>query len=139
MGGRGGSGYGGSTRRKTSKAGSSDGAFPSNRETVVETIYRESRGWSPSYYTDEVLEAKTDGNGNLTFSYARGGKFEKVSKTNRTNNVTFNILAGAKNGETFNIDWSKVNSISGQTYSLRSKAKQEGLKWDSSSKSWKRP
>ena len=36
------------------------------------------------------------------------------------------------------IDWSKVNSISGQTYNLRDAAKSAGLKWDSAEKKWKR-
>lgn len=137
MGGRGGNGRG-----KIS-AGSPDGVFESNKTTTIETTFRDRRGkglYSSGFsYDDEVLEATTDGKGNVKFSYARGGTYEKVAKTNVKGKATFELKAGAVNGETFNINWSKVNSISGQTYSLRSKAKQEGLKWDSSSKSWKRP
>lgn len=130
MGGRGGSGG--------SYGGSADGVFSSKKTTKVETIYRETRGYSRSYYKDEVLEATTDGKGNVTFSYASGGTYEKTGKTNRTNYVTFELQAGAVNGETFNINWNRVNSISGQTYSLRSAAKAAGLKWDGKSKTWKR-
>ena len=105
---------------------------------TIETVYREARGWQKSYYKDEVLEATTDGKGNVTFSYAKADSYEKTAKTNRTNYVTYTLKAGAVNGETFNIDWSKVNSISGQTYNLRDAAKSAGLKWDSAEKKWKR-
>lgn len=118
--------------------GSADGVIMSGATRTIETVYREQRGFSQSYYKDEVLEATTDGNGNVTFSYAKADSYTKTAKTNRTNYVTYTLNAGAVNGETFNIDWSKVNSISGQTYNLRSAAKNAGLSWDSSEKKWKR-
>ena len=118
--------------------GSADGVIMSGATRKIETVYREARGYQSSYYKDEVLEATTDGNGNVTFSYAKADSYEKTAKTNRTNYVTYTLKAGAVNGETFNIDWSKVNSISGQTYSLRSAAKSAGLSWDSTEKKWKR-
>ena len=118
--------------------GSADGVIMSGATRTIETVYREARGWQKSYYKDEVLEANTDGKGNVTFSYAKADSYEKTAKTNRTNYVTYTLNAGAVNGETFNIDWSKVNSISGQTYSLRSAAKSAGLSWDSKEKKWKR-
>ena len=118
--------------------GSADGTIISNETRTIETVYREARSYGGSYYKDEVLEATTDGKGNLTFTYAKADSFEKTAKTNRTNYVTYNIKAGAVNGETFNIDWSKVNSISGQTYSLKGEAKEAGLSWDSAEKKWKR-
>ena len=118
--------------------GSSDGVIMSGATRTIETVYREARGWQKSYYKDEVLEAITDGKGNVTFSYAKADSFEKTAKTNRTNYVTYTLKAGSVNGETFNIDWSKVNSISGQTYNLRDAAKSAGLKWDSTEKKWKR-
>lgn len=130
MGGRGG--------RGGSYGGSSDGVFASNKTTKIETTFIEGRGWTKGRYKDEILEAKTDGKGNVTFGYASGGSFSKTAKTNKTNYVEYNLKAGAVNGETFNINWSKVNSISGQTYSLRSAAKAAGLKWDGATKTWKR-
>lgn len=93
---------------------------------------------SRGYFKDEILEATTDGSGNLTFSYARGGTYEKNAKTNRTNYVTFDLTAGAVNGQTFNINWDKVQSISGQTYALRQAARAAGLSWDGSTKRWVR-
>ena len=118
--------------------GSADGVIMSGATRTIETVYREARGWQKSYYKDEVLEANTDGKGNVTFSYAKADSYEKTAKTNRTNYVTYTLKAGAVNGETFNIDWSKVNSISGQTYNLRDAEKSAGLKWDSAEKKWKR-
>lgn len=131
MGGRGsGSGRGGGF--------SKDGALTMNNPKTIETRYFERRGWSPLRFDDEVLEATTDGKGNLTFTYASGGTFEKTAKTNRTNYVTYKIDAGAVNGNTFNVNWDKVNSISGQTYNLRQAAKEHGLSWDSAKKMWRR-
>ena len=131
MGGRGGS-------SGTRGGGSADGVIMSGAARKIETVYREQRGFSKSYFKDEVLEATTDGKGNVTFSYAKADSFEKTAKTNRTNYVTYTLKAGAVNGETFNIDWGKVNSISGQTYNLRTAAKNAGLSWDSAEKKWKR-
>lgn len=130
MGGRG--GLGGRS------SGSKDGVFSTSKLTEIKTIYRESRGFSSSYYKDEVLEATTDGKGNVTFDYAKGGSYDKTAKTNRTNYVTFQLKAGAVNGETFNINWDKVKSISGKTYNLKNVAKAAGLKWDGDTKKWVR-
>lgn len=117
---------------------SKDGALTLNNPKTVETRYFEARGWSSSRFDDEVLEAATDGKGNITFTYASGGTFEKTAKTNRTNYVTYKIAAGAVNGTTFNVNWDKVNSISGQTFNLRKAAKEHGLSWDSAKKIWRR-
>ena len=132
---------------KTSKADreiqrQSGGVFTSAAPTRIETIYRDrsrQRGsFARNSYDDEVLEAKADANGNVTFSYAKGGDFQRTAKTNVRVNVSYDLVAGAVNGKTFNIDWSKVNSVSGQTYSVRDQAKAAGLKWDGKGKKWVR-
>lgn len=106
---------------------------------TIESIYREGRGmYYASYYKDEILEAKTDGNGNLTFYYATPLSREKTAKTNRTQYLTYEIAHGAENGKTFGINWDNVNSIRGQTYRLREAAKEAGLKWDPAQKIWRR-
>lgn len=125
-------------RRGGGRGVSKDGALTLNNPKTVVTTFFEARGWSGSRYSDEILEATTDGNGNLTFNYATGGTFEKTAKTNRRNNVTYQIAAGAVNGSTFNVNWDKVKSISGQTYKLRQAAKEHGLSWDSEKKIWRR-
>lgn len=104
----------------------------------VEARYIEGRGWQQGRYDTEVLEATTDGKGNLTFEYAQPDTKEKTAKTNKTNYLTYNVQAGAVDGKSFGINWDKVQSISGQTYSMRAEAKAHGLTWDGATKSWKR-
>lgn len=128
MGGRGGS----------SGFSSSDGVIQNAKPRTIETVYREANGRSAGYFKDEVLEAKTGGKGNVTFSYAKADSYNKTAKTNRTNYVSYTLKAGAVNGETFGINWNNVKSISGQTYGLRKAAKENGLKFDGKTKSWKR-
>nr|DAG24023.1 MAG TPA: protein of unknown function DUF1858 [Caudoviricetes sp.] len=36
------------------------------------------------------------------------------------------------------MNWDKVKSISGKTFSLRQAAKEHGLSWDSKKKMWRR-
>ena len=90
-------------------------------------------------YKPEVLEAVTDGKGNLTFTHAYPINSVKPSaKTNKTAEAIFEITHGAIDGDTVGIDWSKVNSISGRTFSLRQEAKANGLKWEPKRKVWRR-
>lgn len=132
MGGRGGS-------SGSAKGGSADGTIISKAVRKIETTYRQTpTGFARGHYKDEILEAVTDGKGNLTFSYAKADSFDKPHKTNKTSYATFNLKAGAVNGETFNINWNKVNSVSGQTFSIKQEAKKAGLSWDGKEKKWKR-
>lgn len=118
---------------------SADGALQRVKPRIMEGIYRETGGpFGTGYYKEEILEAKTDGKGNLTFNYATPTKREKLAKTNRTQYLTYEVAHGAVDGRTFGIDWSKVQSINGQTYNLRAEAKENGLKWDSKNKRWAR-
>lgn len=80
-----------------------------------------------------------DNNGNIEFSYAKGDHVPPSAKTNKTHTVTYELAAGAVNGKTFGIDWSKVNSVSGKTYPISDDAKAAGLKWDAKTKKWVRP
>lgn len=124
-------------RGSSSGIGSKDGVFATKKPTTIQTTYTETpRGLKAGYFHDEVLEAKTDGFGNVTFSFAKNGEFSKTAKTNKKNTVTYELVAGAVNGKTFNINWSKVNSISGQTFSIKSEAKKAGLAWDGKTKKW---
>lgn len=136
MGGRGSGGA--SVAGGIARGGSKDGTILGGKPREIESYYREARGLSQSYHKDEILEARTDGNGNLTFSYAKADSYEKTAKTNRTVNTKYTLQAGAINGETFGINWDKVQSISGQTYNLRKAAKDAGLKWDGDRKMWRR-
>lgn len=133
MGGRGGSG---------AKYGSPDGVFESKKPTVIETTYKRPRTggylFDKGFYKEEILEAVTDGKGNVTFRYAKNGEFEDGPKTNLKQKVKFTLLAGAVDGKPFNINWDKVNSISGQTYQFKDYAKKAGMKWNPDKKRWER-
>ena len=124
MGGRGGSGGG--------------GAIVAGKPQTITTTYYSSRSMGGSRFKNEVLEATADKKGNVTFSHATPTFSGPSAKTNKTQDVTYKVKAGAVDGKTFGINWSKVNSISGQTYSLRDAAKAAGLKWDGSTKTWRR-
>ena len=118
--------------------GSKDGSIIGGAKKTVEVRYIEGRGWNRGRYDTEVLEATTDGKGNLTFDYAQPDSREKTAKTNKTNYLTYNVQAGAVDGKSFGINWDKVQSVSGQTYNLRAEAKAHGLSWDGATKSWRR-
>lgn len=113
-------------------------AIIGTKETVIKTTYYSIGSIGGSRFKNQVLEAKADKNGNVTFSYASGKFSGPSAKTNKTQDVTYKLKAGAVDGKTFGINWSKVNSISGETYSVKSEAKAAGLKWDGASKSWRR-
>lgn len=131
-----GGGGGSAADRAISK--SSGGVITSAKPTQIDTIFRRrSSGFGSGSYDDHVLEASVDAKGNVRFSYAKG-EFLETAPSNIKRPVRYNVVAGAKNGQTFNIDWSKVNSISGQTYDLRDQARKAGLKWDGKAKIWRR-
>lgn len=71
----------------------------------------------------------------IPVNYAQPDAKEKTAKTNKTNYLTYNVQAGAVDGKSFGINWDKVQSISGQTYSMRAEAKEHGLSWDGATKS----
>ena len=129
MGGRGGS----------SGLSSGGGVIDKNAKArTIETVYREAKGYSGSYYKDEVLEAVDNGNGEVHFKYATPESREKTAKTNRTQYVTFKLKAGAENGNVFGVNWDKVKSVSGQTYNMKSEIKDRGFRWDGAKKMWVR-
>lgn len=127
----------GNNNKRGGKA-SKDGTITGGQPKTIEARYIEGRGWSRGRYDTEVLEATTDGKGNLTFEYAQPDTKEKTAKTNKTNYLTYNVQAGAVDGKSFGINWDKVQSVSGQTYNLRAEAKAHGLSWDGATKSWRR-
>lgn len=119
--------------------GSKDGALEKVKPREIETTHFLTGSRSGNTYKNTVLEATTDGSGNVRFDYAtptyRSGP---SAKTNKTETVKYEVRHGAVDGKTFGINWSKVNSISGNTYDLRSEAKENGLKWDNGTKTWRR-
>lgn len=124
---------------KVVNGASKDGSLLAVNPRQIETTHFLYGSRSGNSYRDTVLEATTDENGNLTFSYATPvNRSGPSAKTNKTESVTYELRHGAINGRTFGIDWAKVQSISGQTYDLRDEAKRAGLSWDSQKKIWRR-
>ena len=97
----------GSGSGSTRVDGSKDGAIAGGAKRTIEARYIEGRGWQRGRYDTEVLEATTDGKGNLTFEYAQPDTKEKTAKTNKTNYLTYNVQAGAVHGKSFGINWDK--------------------------------
>lgn len=109
-------------------------AKPRQIETQYRTPSVSMRGITG--YKDEILEAKADKNGNVTFEYATPKARDKTAKTNKTEYVTYEVSHGAINGEIFGVNLDKANSVSGQTYNLREELKKKGFKWDGKKKEW---
>ena len=116
----------------------SGGVITNATPKIITTTYHEQHGYQKAYFNNTVLEATSDSDGNVIFSYAKG-TYDKQAKTNKTSTVTYNIVAGAVDGKTFNINWDKVKSISGQTYDVMKEAKSHGFKWDNADKKWIKP
>lgn len=108
------------------------------KQRQIETQYRtpsvSMRGITG--YKDEILEAKADKDGNVTFEYATPKARDKTAKTNKTEYVTYEVSHGAVNGEIFGVNLDKASSVSGQTYNLREELKKKGFKWDGKKKAW---
>lgn len=124
------------------KAGN-QGALPGNAKTItIETEYRKSNAVFNYYdgFRDTVLEAKQTADGNISFSHANPEFTDDRIKAN-TRDVKFEIKHGAvknKKGyvEFHGINWDKVKSVSGQTYSIKDDIKEKGFRWDGKTKSW---
>ena len=131
-------------------------------ESSDEVLYVE-RMTNTAYGYDDVLDAQSDGNGNITLGYATPvDYYQQNSKTSyglyelkcgvtnasdihgsRVTNATY----GTKNSKvksendvskvrSVGIDWDKVNSVSGQTYNIKALLKAKGFKWNSAGKNW---
>lgn len=118
-----------------------------------------------SGYGEDVLDATSDGNGNLTLDYATPVEYyQQNSKTSyglyelKTGITNANDLHGSREFSdgsrpkskvksentdgsirSVGIDWDNVNSVSGPTYNIKSLLKAKGFKWNGSTKSWVKP
>lgn len=132
--------------------GSTSGVRASGAYTRDKTIklngekkYVERLTGMRSYGGDDavVLEAKTDGNGNLTLSYAQAIGYRQQNK--KTSYAQYEISAGLTNrtgsGKSTeitsnNINWDNVKTVSGKTYGTQSFMREHGFTWDSAKKIW---
>lgn len=115
---------------------------------------------------DDVLEAKSDGNGNITLGYATADDY--YNKNSKNKYAVYELKCGITNAgdiknnssnipdafqsktskykpeneetkygiRSVGIDWNKVNSVSGQTYNIKSLLKAKGFKWNGAGKNW---
>lgn len=96
-------------------------AIDTNAEArTIEAVYREARGYSSSYCKNSILEAIETEEGKVHFQFATSVKREKTAKTNRTQYLTYELVAGAEDGNVFGINWDNVTEVSGQTYDTES-------------------
>lgn len=150
MGGRGASGSGkrGSTS-STSKGGgrkytSSDKTTYEGEELTGQRRYvvYSSKGFQ--FKNDvNIYDAKSDGNGNLTVSKARGYETNgNIPQRGDEGTYTYKTKTGFKvdgrDVKSTGIDWDNVKSISGETYNISQAARDHGMKWDGRDKKWKK-
>lgn len=55
----------------------------------------------------------------MRFDYAQPSEVQDIRTNATQRDAKFVLSAGAKNGDTFGINWNNVISVSGQTYNLR--------------------
>lgn len=101
---------------------------------VLSAIVRESG------YQETALVAKSDGNGNLTLSYAEADSYEeKNKKTSYANySISTGITVRERDVQSAGIDFSHVRTISGKTYGISPLARQHGFKWNRDKKIWEK-
>ena len=139
-GGFGGGAGGGSGRGSAKEKTSSDGAISySDRTLKAERI----TGYGNS---GTVLEAKTDGKGNLTLEYATPTGYRQ--QNSKTSYAQYEIKAGItdlnENGKwrdgitSVNINWDKVKTVSGKTYGTQRLMRENGFTWNGTKKIWEK-
>lgn len=115
--------------RGSSGAAKNGGVFGNAKPITVETRYIEGRGWTKGRYEDTVLEAHSNGAGEVVLSYAQADSYNKTAKTNKTNYVTYTLKQGFVNDQPHNLNIDKIKSFSGQTYNIKNYLKNLGFKW----------
>lgn len=141
FGGRGGSSSGKGAGGGGSAGGASkDGTLTKSTPKEIETTFHVGHRYNMTrgYYNDDVLQAKTDGAGHLTFEYADWEHSPPSAKTNKTHSAKTTITHGAINGRLYGVDLSKATSVSGQTYDLRTTIKSAGFRWNAKEKRWEK-
>lgn len=92
--------------------------------------------------TQLVVEAKSDGKGNLTMDYASADSYrEQNSKTKYAqytiqNGIT--NLASEGDVKSVGINWDAVQTVSGNTYGAQKLLREKGFTWDSNFKVWEK-
>lgn len=107
-----------------------------DRDITVTAIKRNSK--APTTYSQQVVKATVDEDGNVIFDYPRG--FYSGNYGDREQKVTYTLKAGAIDGQPFNLDLSRAKSVTGKgTYELKEALKAAGLKWNETARAWVSP
>ncbi len=159
---------GGKISGKTANKGSGTKFLSADKATYEsndEVLFVE-RVAGKGYNLGDVLEASSDGNGNLTLGYATpSGYYEQNSKTSygvyelktgitdapdihggrvhakafdALDNIDSKVKPENEKGDirSVGIDWDKVKTVSGQTYNVKDLLKEKGFKWNGAGKNW---
>lgn len=137
-------------RAKTAAGGaagqSPNSAIKDTDEPVhIYASFRRGRNtmFGASYRTQSVLEAKETSDGVLELDYATPTKTDY--RKNGNIDYEYDLKCGLYQSSnrsginsSVNIDWDKVQSVSGRTYESQSFLREKGLKWDSEKKIYTR-
>lgn len=110
--------------------GSRDGVIGNDRPIEIETTYHPRA----RAFRDEVLEATTDGAGNLLFTYAKGTYGKPLSKSQTP--VTYKVTAGAVNGRIFNVNLDKAKTVESTSREMSYTLRKAGFKFNWDDKKW---
>lgn len=120
---------------------SADGVILKGASKHVERV----TGMAKYGVQDLVLEATTDGKGNVTLQYASATGYRE--QNSRTSYAQYDLKAGItnlrENGNpddltSVNINWDKVKTVSGKTFGTQRLMREKGFKWDGAHKIWTR-
>ena len=138
---------------------SADRALYENSDEVLYVEKIVTKGFGVG---EDVLNAKSDDNGNLTLAYATPAEY--YQQNSKTSYGLYQLKCGITNASDLHgsryfsddtrpsskvksdndvngvrsvgIDWDKVNSVSGQTYNIKDLLKSKGFKWNGAGKNW---
>lgn len=138
---------------------SADRALYENSDEVLYVEKIVTKGFGVG---EDVLNAKSDGYGNLTLAYATPAEY--YQQNSKTSYGLYELKSGITNASDLHgsryfsddtrpsskvksendvngvrsvgIDWDKVNSVSGQTFNVKDLLKSKGFKWNGKAKNW---
>lgn len=129
---------------------SKDKALYTNEEILI--VKRLTKSF---YHTTDVLVPVSDNNGNLTLKNAEPYEYEE--QNSKTTYAIYKLSCCITNADYYydyeeksvvnaenevydtksvGIDWTKVKSVSGNTYNVKNLLKAKGFKWNGKDKNW---
>lgn len=106
------------------------------------TVQNEKSKSGYNAWRHTVLEAIDDGKGNITIGYPTAISYDHPNKNTTVANYSLKAgiydQMGDRTLQSHNINWNKVQSVSGQTFDIKSFIRDQGFTWDGKQKSWVR-